>query len=122
MDEAIKAQWTAALRSGDYPQGKNRLRSKEGFCCLGVLCDLAVKAGVVKVDHRKYHPGLPDSPEYWLFGDKLEEATLPREVRDWAGLPRNPDVEFAGREQPIAGVNDEGVRFATIADLIDQQL
>lgn len=41
MDFALKNQWVKALRSGNYEQGKNLLRSKENkFCCLGVLCDL----------------------------------------------------------------------------------
>ena len=32
--------WTAALRSGDYQQGKEYLRSDDCFCCLGVLADI----------------------------------------------------------------------------------
>jgi hypothetical protein len=36
---AIK--WVSALRSGKYKQGKNELRNKDRFCCLGVLCDLS---------------------------------------------------------------------------------
>ena len=43
MDPELKAKWIAALRSGEYKQGKNRLHSNEdnSFCCLGVLCEVA---------------------------------------------------------------------------------
>ena len=55
MNKEVKQQWVAALRSGEYKQGKNALRRQyEGedaeFCCLGVLCDLAVKAGFSVVE------------------------------------------------------------------------
>ena len=52
MKQEIKQQWITALRSGNYPQGRGYLRridddGKEGYCCLGVLCELAVNAGVI---------------------------------------------------------------------------
>lgn len=44
--------WVKALRSGEYKQGYGYLHYKRGgkdkFCCLGVLCDLAVKNGVIE--------------------------------------------------------------------------
>lgn len=43
-EEVIK-MWVAALRSGEYEQARYQLNSGKGFCCLGVLCDLAVKDG-----------------------------------------------------------------------------
>ena len=33
-------RWVANLRSGNYKQGKSRLRIEDQFCCLGVLCDV----------------------------------------------------------------------------------
>lgn len=42
MDAELKAKWTAALRSGEFRQGRNALKSDDGrFCCLGVLCQIA---------------------------------------------------------------------------------
>jgi len=32
--------WLAALRSGDYKQGRGALRRRTGFCCIGVAADL----------------------------------------------------------------------------------
>jgi hypothetical protein len=41
MKAELKAQWVAALRSGDYKQGRYRLQEADGFCCMGVLCVVA---------------------------------------------------------------------------------
>ena len=43
MDPALKAQWVAALRSGQYTQGTGFLKRTAGsttYCCLGVLCEI----------------------------------------------------------------------------------
>lgn len=41
MDKQKKDRWTAALRSGEFKQGRGRLRDGYGHhCCLGVLCVL----------------------------------------------------------------------------------
>lgn len=36
LDPAKKALWVAALRSGEYKQGKGCLHNDGKFCCLGV--------------------------------------------------------------------------------------
>lgn len=42
MNPVLKEKWVAALRSGQYKQGKKCLRTyKNTFCCLGVLVDIA---------------------------------------------------------------------------------
>ena len=44
MKPEIKAAWIAALRSGEYKQGRQRLRrTGVGHCCLGVICDVYSK-------------------------------------------------------------------------------
>ena len=37
MDINLFNRWIAALRSGEFSQGKADLRRKERYCCLGVL-------------------------------------------------------------------------------------
>jgi hypothetical protein len=124
MNPAIKAQWLRDLRSGEYPQGKGRLRKDGKFCCLGVLCEQAVKAGIViLVD-------LDGTWGYRAVGDGNDFAlgTLPEAVQDWAGLSSNPGVPIGilGWTSSLATLND-GVRteqrnFREIADLIEAQL
>jgi hypothetical protein len=40
MNRTIKKKWINALRSGRFKQGNGCLRSGEGHCCLGVLCEI----------------------------------------------------------------------------------
>lgn len=55
MDAVTKDKWVAALRSGDYQQGRSRLvhegRSGKFYCCLGVLCDVL---GYKQIDITEY--------------------------------------------------------------------
>lgn len=41
MNHVIAIRWAEALESGRYPQGYGRLRTEDGYCCLGVLCDIS---------------------------------------------------------------------------------
>lgn len=121
MDQTIKAQWVAALRSGEYEQGRGTLHNPVAneYCCLGVLCDLAVRAGV-DVLVRK----LNTLTEY----DDMA-GSLPYQVWEWAGLDSN-DPEIAQLRDPegfyywdeASTLNDGGVPFTQIADLIDWAL
>ncbi len=113
MNPEIRDRWTAALRSGQYPQGKEMLRTPDGWCCLGVLCDLAEKAGVVAA--------VMDDGD-WIYDG--EPCHLPVSVMTWAGLssvnPEQPEQpEDPGDHDTLAGRNDDGVTFADIADLIE---
>lgn len=126
--------WAAALESGEYNQTKGTLRRLTptggddnemlpvGYCCLGVLCELAVKAGVIP----------PAEPKIYTFGadkewsvaryDDGHEAHLPARVQNWAGLS-NPDplVDYissdVGREA-LSFLNDTGTAFPDIAAAI----
>lgn len=57
---SLKARWVAALRSGEYEQGRCRLRSHDDhYCCLGVLCAVVDNDKWIKTDESKgyYHSG-----------------------------------------------------------------
>lgn len=42
LNPDVKAKWLAALRSGEYSQGRRQLRTPTGgYCCIGVLCDIS---------------------------------------------------------------------------------
>jgi hypothetical protein len=115
MKPEIKQAWVAALRSGDYVQGRTALRYSDSYCCLGVLCDLAVKADVA--DWRA--TGQPNS-----FSCGQQSGTLPFSVQDWAGLVSpDPVLIYKGTRRSLSGLNDtERLNFSQIADLIEQSL
>lgn len=126
MNAEIQTEWAAALRSGKYAQGKNRLRSSgDKFCCLGVLCEIAVDHGVIS-------PATRDSEtEMFSYQDDTEvyDAWLPLAVRAWAGLESDVFDAVDNNDEPIlvsgvryaclSGANDMGETFADIADFIE---
>jgi hypothetical protein len=40
MKKSIAMEWVAALRSGEYKQARGSLQQNDGYCCLGVLCEV----------------------------------------------------------------------------------
>lgn len=118
MNEDVKRQWMAALRSGEYEQGYERLKEDGRFCCLGVLCDLAVKAGVVDGWRKKK---VTDAVILDSIGATDETDFLPREVQEWAGIDeKNPVVDDG---ETLTGLNDvEGLSFEEIANIIEEEL
>jgi hypothetical protein len=132
MNAEIRTQWTAALRSGEYQQGRGQLRRGAECCCLGVLCELAVKAGIIPEG---------DSATSFLgdveYGAEANDLHLPAEVMEWAGIgEHNPSVDLASLPEgaewasdptvdgqaSLANLNDGGTPFGVIADIIDAQL
>ena len=110
MNEQVKQKWLSALRSGDYKQTRLHLRTDNGFCCLGVLCDLYGKEHNVEWK-------LVDAGIYYEFQDK--KAILPLSVIEWAGVEdENPEI----CETPLSRLNDNGSTFNEIADLIEKHL
>jgi hypothetical protein len=128
----IKKQWVEALRSGNYVQGKHRLHQDiEGdqeFCCLGVLCDLAVQAGV-KVERSKGQDA--DEDDVYYYDNQMD--LLPDSVMQWADMDtrggdfvmEDPDEEGPHGlprylESTLAEENDRGRTFEDLAALIEE--
>ena len=123
MDAAIKTQWLDDLRSGNFNKGKGVLhrviKNEDGterheFCCLGVLCEQAVAAGVLE----RHDVADPDSGDTVSYGDDYDTTYLPLVVRDWAGIDSHSPVLSNGDH--VAILNDEvHDEFGPIADAIE---
>lgn len=143
MRRDIKEKWVAELRSGKYKQGTGYLRRNDEFCCLGVLCELAVAdeviapavAPTVSKDYYRYLAPLSNTyiDEHGTAapdGFGFMYANLPEAVRDWAGLDLRDqgieldwpeDHEFYGLNKGFTDLNDEDRwTFAQIADAIEK--
>lgn len=122
MDARIKKLWVAALRSGNYKQGRGKLRMDSSFCCLGVLCDLHAKEtgkgswkemdaseGVYEYCAETHIPGM---------------CIPPSSVYAWAGLvgPSHQRVFIDGKPRELENHNDAGKTFEEIAKAIEEQL
>jgi len=130
MEPLIKAQWLERLRSGTIEQGKQYLRCGEARCCLGVLCDLAVEAGVIPVP---FHNTTDDTycygaaPTTERVADRASEEihgsyrSLPVAVQKWAGFNDSvPPYRDNRYYRNLADDNDNrGMNFNEIADTIE---
>jgi hypothetical protein len=126
MKREVRDLWVAALRDTDtYPQTKGALHNSDGYCCLGVLCEVAVKAGV-QIDVGP----IPGNPDLIHYDGEVEH--LPAAVVDWAGLDTNNPVvlvddedgeETVQYERELVMLNDDWVwDFPSIANVIEAQL
>lgn len=121
MNQEIKNKWVDALLSGKYKQGMGMLRNRNNkFCCLGVLCDLYSKETGTQWQNGP--------TGYRMHG---VDDILPPEVAAWADCDRSPAViahyvdkrgKTKDQNQTLGDINDFGVRFATTAKYIKEQL
>lgn len=129
MKTEIKQKWVDALRSGKYEQGSEKLRSHQGYCCLGVLCDLYSQEQNTEWDFHGAYEEENTPMDYWYFDGESE--FLPESVREWAGFSvASPQVKVYVTDddeddwfynEDIANLNDNGYTFNALADLIEQQ-
>lgn len=116
MNQEIKKEWVAALRSGEYKQGRGYLCDYGLYCCLGVLCDIVHKKGGVEKH------GVSDIIEY---GESCESGVLPSEVIAFCDISMaDPCVSYDSdiKNTGLAFINDQGANFNEIADIIEEQL
>ena len=131
MNKEVKRAWVEALRSGKYKQATGRLRRVDGYCCLGVLCNL------YKESHQDCnwsddlyegsHQDCNWSEESDCFCFVIHEENtdpamdfLPEKVVEWAGLDSS-DPQYDG-DETLVGLNDRGATFDEIADVIEENL
>lgn len=124
LDPEKKRIWIEALRSGKYTQCSGRLHLKgDGFCCLGVLCDLK--------DSSYWGPeGAGDDTTCWW---NKSAWYPPISVQVWVGITDSPSednkcfslnipVVYNGiRYENLSSLNDVGMSFNEIADVIEAQ-
>ena len=138
MNPEAKAKWVAALRSGEYQQGFAYLQQviesgSSRYCCLGVLCRVAMASGVA-VEVVQVHD---------CFRFDRNATLLPDVVATWAGLDDDPRTgldhddpgtsalyvgplipeDNPGNYQSFIELNDDfRLTFNQIADFIEVQL
>lgn len=91
MKYNVAMKWVKALRSGKYGQTTGTLQDKQGYCCLGVLCEIAPKSLVKKEENVIYGGHLGDQPK----------------VKAWSGIKTTVGIL---EDEDLATFNDKGVR------------
>ena len=104
-------RWLAALRSGDYKQTVKRLHRPDGFCCLGVACDLFNSDGW-------------DVDLNWGT-DAFSDQTLPEDVSRWLFDLWEADpvvyIKHSDEWMSLTSLNDgQGYTFEQIADALEE--
>lgn len=108
--KAVRDEWVRRLNSGKYRQSTGYLRTQSnGYCCLGVLCDIAVESGIIPA------PIAVEGQEYYAYGKAT--AIPPTEVRKWVGL-RDP-LGNINKAEGLARMNDQGKTFSDIAKIVE---
>lgn len=133
-----KRLWLEALRSGRFKQGQTMLAADHGdgmqFCCLGVLCEVAIEAGLDLTRTERKTPLGFETRSLAYNGD--HSVMPPIEVWNWAygtdvGVGQvviSEPVEGDSADEhlvvkELATLNDdEGWTFEMIADAIEESL
>jgi len=105
MNKRVKKMWIKALRSDEFKQGRDQLKNGRGksatYCCLGVLCEVAKREGVI----RSY---------------RGSSGFLPFKVMWWAGLTQMDPV--MGRTSAVKLNDTLRKTLSQIADRIEKHL
>jgi hypothetical protein len=100
MKKRWAMKWADALESGDYKQCSGRLRNRIGYCCLGVVVEVAGGS------FRKDEGGA------WMESRTGCSSLLP----NWVAAK----MDFRSSED-LAGKNDKGWNFEEIAAYIRKE-
>lgn len=82
MKKSIGLDWLNALESGKYQKAKGVLKTKDGFCPFGVLCDIS------NLSNWEYNNGY-----YTYFKQNIY---LPKEVTEWAEISHKEKMLLTG--------------------------
>jgi hypothetical protein len=138
MDPELKERWLKALRSGKYEQAKGALKQLDphdegseeyGYCCLGVICDITPEWNW-ETTQSGYLPEVLAVPYFAkTYENRLNVAGVftfkaPAGYKDFNSNTRTDvynqvlgyETEY---EYRLADLNDNGMTFAQIADLIE---
>lgn len=118
MPAAIATLWLAALRSGEYTQGRYCLRDTSGgYCCLGVLEQ--VVSGQVEMRNLLHSRATPSVEWLKEHGIQFRED-YEGEVQ---GTCTNPSFRVLRDDEvydsSAAELNDEGISFEAVADILE---
>lgn len=134
LNPIAKKLWIDALRDPKRSQTTGCLYDQSGMCCLGVAADIS-GLGEWSGPYKRQMYVTAD-------GVNREESVTPVEVAEWLGFPRisdttitplvgtviqNPfipgltgrDVDDDGTGYTLASLNDAGLTFPQIADVIE---
>jgi len=119
MKEHVKNLWVEALNSGKYKQSKNHLKTDDGYCCLGVLCDVYAKN-----QKKKGFSSETNLSNAYAFPDGKSDKTkvLSDRVVKWSGMNSTEGavVDISYGKTLLSILNDDGQSFDEIVNVIER--
>ena len=118
MNREIAERWVEELRSGKWKKAVGHLALRQGVksfrhCCLGVLCEMAIRDGV-QVE-------IKDDGDHRCFDEEV--GVLPESVMKWAGL-ETARGQFKQRigENALTYINDHSEGWERTIEAIEQHV
>jgi hypothetical protein len=120
LNQEVATEWFRRLHSGDYRQAKGYLHTQTGeMCCLGLLCDIIEPAWKKWIPQFLDFEPLVSDPDVfsWAGGDDDDTRTMiPAE--EWYSIFDDDENALQVRDW-LAGLNDAGVTFEEIAQIME---
>ena len=115
MEKELKDRWIAALRSGEFRQGRGYLCRYGEYCCLGVLA--AITDNLIGLEVNKDVLYIKNSTSF--------TAVLTSDLRNKFGISKNQEEHLIAMNDGAPsedGVRQEPLSFEEIADYIENNL
>lgn len=107
--------WVDALRSGAFEQGTDKLKTDEThYCCLGVLDEVKHSSVTVGIDE-----GARSIPRWMQRDENIADRVTPDDamwIERYTGVAMDTSHTATSC---LTALNDSGVPFDTIADVIE---
>lgn len=117
-------KWLAALRSGEYKQGKQTLRTSDNkFCCLGVL-QHCLTGSVETYSGPNSDEALSLPTPTWLEKHDIEFTKKDGIVCQWPWLSKLKMGAVSANDgtDPLSPKHVENKTFEEIADAIEEEI
>lgn len=118
MNPTIKARWCDRLRTEEHRRTtkllSRNIKGQQCFCALGLLVDI----------YAKEHDQEWSLRSKGIYSFDRTRTSLPRAVAKWAGFSSGgtPFMTLSGSYAKIEFLNDCGMPWSELADLIEAQL
>ena len=120
--EQFREKWLRALKGGRYKQTTNYLKNDNGYCCLGVACEIYNKNFTDKLEIEAFENSYGNGSVVFIDNGSYD-SVLPPRVKKALGLQtQSGDFKYKnGASCSLVDLNDSGKTFKEIAKLIESK-
>lgn len=120
QDKVQFRAWLEALRSGNYSQTRHRLQDEDGYCCLGVACEIVIPKNL-QVRYTQYE--LEENSDLECELGNLS-GCLPQEYQEncpeWLAQVNDAYAKRNGLNSLVARNDNDKWSFTQIADSLEE--